>query len=202
MSMSKEIHIVTYPRCGSVYLFKLFSESFKKPVYKKHLNSTADIDPTCIKNDEYYNDANSESFKKNNYVITILRDPLDSISSISSMENFYNKDISIDSNIKQHIDYYIFSLKEISKFADLTLNFNDINIHRYDILEYISKETNNQIIDKDYNPQIVDFPEDKFLKSSKITESYEHIKEKVRNSDLTACYEIYNKLINDCKKFK
>lgn len=200
--MSKEIHIVTYPRCGSVYLFNLFSKSFQKKVYKKHLNSTSKITSPYMKDNDYYNDAVSEYFKTKNYVITTLRDPLDSISSICSMENFYDKDIDIDYNIKRHIEYYTNSLTNISKFADLTLNFNDINIYKDSILEFVSYKTNNKIINKNYIPEIVDAPKVNFLKSSKTSENYKYIKEKVNDSDLTKCYEIYNKLINDCKKFK
>lgn len=199
--MTKEIHIVTYPRCGSTYLFKLFSESFQKEVYKKHLYGTGKMDPECSKNDEYYNDIGSESFKKNNYVITVLRDPVDAIASLCSMENFYNKNINIDINIKQYIDYYSYYFKDISKIIDLMLNFDDINIHKDNILEYVSNETNNKIINKNYIPEILDFSKHNFLKSSKINKNYEYIKEKIQNNDLTKCYEIYNNLIKTCKVF-
>jgi hypothetical protein len=200
--MNKEIHLITYPRCGSTYLSKLFSESFQKQVYRKHPYATKKMDLEYSKNDDYYNDAGSESFKKNNYIITVLRNPIDSISSLCSMENFYNKDIDINLRIKQYIEYYSYCFEYILKVVDLIIDFNDINTHKYDILEYVSSKTNNEVINKNYIPEISYFPEHQFLKSAKINKNYKNIKEKVKNSDLTECYKIYNKLITDCKKFK
>jgi hypothetical protein len=200
--MAKEIHLVTYPRCGSTYLSKLFNKSFQKHVYRKHPYGIKKMDFEDSKEDNYYNNAGTESFKKNNYVITVLRNPIDAVSSLCYMENFYNEDINIDLKIKQYIEYYYCCFEYILKIVDLVIDFNDIDIHKYDILEYVSNETNNKIINKNYMPEISDFPEQNFLKSSKITKDYEHIKEKVVNNDLYKCYEIYNKMMHSCKKFK
>lgn len=200
--MSKEIHLITYPRCGSTYLFELFRESFQKKIYKKHFYTTRKMDLENSKNEDYYNDIGSESFKKNNYVITVLRNPVDAISSLCAMENFYNKNADTDLNIKQYTEYYSYCFKDILKIADLIINFNDIDIHKNNILEYVSNNTDNKIVNKNYIPEISDVLKDKFLKSSKINKNYEYIREKVNSSDLTACFNIYNKLIVECKNFK
>jgi len=199
--MTKEIHLITYPRSGSTYLSKLFNESFQKHIYRKHPYGTKKMDLGYSKNDDYYNDAGSESFKKNNYIITVLRNPVDSISSLCYMENFYSEDINIDLKIKQYIEYYYCCFEYILKVVDLIIDFNDIDIHKNNILEYVSNETNNKIINKNYIPKILDFPEKNFLKSSKVNKDYEYIKEKVMNNDLTLCYEIYNSLSKACKVF-
>lgn len=196
--MNKTIHILTYPRCGSVYLTNLLADSFRIPVYKKHLNNT---DHVNMMPSAYYANLESESFQKDNYIITILRDPVDSITSLCSMENFYNENYDIDYHIEKNTEYYITSFKTISKFANLIINFNDINVYKDNIVKFISDETNNKIFNKKYVSRIIDVPEDKFLKSSKITENYEYIKEKVKLTNLTECYEIYNNLIKRCKVF-
>ncbi len=201
-NISKEIHLITYPRCGSTYLSKLLGDSFQKEIYRRHLNGTKKMDPEYSKNNDYYNDAGSKSFKENNYAITVLRNPVDSISSLCSMENFYNKNIDIDLNIKQYTEYYIYFFKDILKIVDLMIDFNDINIHKDSILKYVGDKTNNSIINKNYSPEILDLSDHQFLKSSKINKNYECIKEKVKNNDLTECFNVYNSLITECKNFK
>lgn len=73
------------------------------------------------KEDNYYNNAGTESFKKNNYVITVLRNPIDAVSSLCYMENFYNEDINIDLKIKQYIEYYYCCFEYILKIVDLEI---------------------------------------------------------------------------------
>jgi len=53
--MSKEICLITYPRCGSTYLFNIFSESFKKNIFRSHL----------------YTEAQYKHYEKNNYIVTL-----------------------------------------------------------------------------------------------------------------------------------
>ena len=60
--MGKEIHLITYPRCGSTYLSKLIKHTFLKETYATHFyNTTVD---ESYKNKEYYSNAGTESFKK------------------------------------------------------------------------------------------------------------------------------------------
>ena len=200
--MKKEIHLITYPRCGSVYLYQLLSYTLQRQLYKTHFYNTIKND--FSKDKEYYDNAETESFKKEHYVITVLRNPVDSISSLTAMEHFYSEDKGndLDFNIKQNIEYYILFFKTIPKFADLLLNFEDIEKYKDKIIEHISNKTNNMIKNNNFEPDIADFKEKKFLKSSKTYDQYERIKEKVSDSNLFECYEIYNNLIQKCKKFK
>lgn len=200
--MKKEIHLITYPRCGSVYLYQLLNHTLQIQSYKTHFYNTIKND--FSKDKKYYDNAETESFKKEHYVITVLRNPVDSISSLTAMEHFYSedKDNDLDFNIKQNIEYYILFFKTIPKFADLLLNFEDIGKYKDKIIEHISNETNNMIKNNNFEPDIADIKEQKFLKSSKTYDQYELIKEKVSDSNLFECYEIYNNLIKKCKKFK
>jgi hypothetical protein len=199
--MGKEIHLITYPRCGSTYLSKLIKHTFLKETYATHFyNTTVD---ESYKNKEYYSNAGTESFKKEHYIITVLRDPIDAISSLTAMEHFYsdNKNNNLDFYITQNKEYYILFFKTIPKFVDLVLNFEDINKNKDKVIKHISTETDNIIFYNNFEVNFSDDKERKFLKSSKTYDQYEYIKEKIINSDLSKCYEIYNILINECKKF-
>jgi len=188
--MNKKICLITYPRCGSTYLFNIFVESFQKNIFRSHL----------------YTEAQHRYYEKNNYIITLLRNPLDAISSIVSLEAFYfsnenNFEKMIDFTIKDRIKNYETFFSIIPKFSDLILNYEDINIYKNNIVDYVGNESGNKVINYNYNCFIEDNSKVKFLKSSQNYDKYEYIKQKVFNSDLTECYEIYDKLINSCKKF-
>jgi len=201
ITFGKEIHLITYPRCGSIYLSDLFSHVFQRQTYKTHFYSTnkSEFD----NGREYYNNAETESFKKIHYIVTVLRDPIDSISSLTAMEHFYSeiKDNNLDFSIKQNIEYYVTFFKTIPKFADLLLNFEDIGKYKDKIIEHISNETNNIIQYNNFEPNIFDLKQRKFLKSSKTYDQYKYIREEVMNSDLSECYEIYHNLIKSCQSF-
>ena len=70
---SKDIAIITYPRCGSTYLYWLLSSTFNIDINKFHL-----LDDESIKKIKEY---------KN--IISVVRDPKDAISSLITMESFY-----------------------------------------------------------------------------------------------------------------
>lgn len=199
--MGKEIHVITYPRCASVYLYDLFNHTFQKQSYKTHFYNT--MKNEFGKDKEYYDNAGAESFKKEHYIVTVLRDPIDSISSLTAMEHFYaeDKDNDLNFSIKQNIELYILFFKTIPKFADLLLKFEDIGKCKDKIIEHISNETDNIIRNNNVEPDISDFKEKKFLKSSKTYDQYQYIREKVASNNLNECYEIYNKLLNNCQKF-
>lgn len=188
--MNKKICLITYPRCGSTYLFNILCKSFDKDIFKSHL----------------YIEAQHKQLEKNNYIITILRDPLDAISSIVSLEAFYfsnsnNFEKIIDFTVKDRIKNYETFFNIVPNYVNVIFNYNDINIYKDNIIKYVSTQSNNNIINDNYNCLIFDNSKTKFLKSSKTYDQYNYVKEKVKNSNLVKCYEIYNKLISDCKKF-
>lgn len=188
--MNKQICLITYPRCGSTYLFNIFSESFHKNIFRSHL----------------YTEAKYKQSDKSNYIITILRNPLDAISSIVSLEAFYfsnsnNFEKIIDFTIKDRIKNYETFFNIVPNFTNVIFNYDDINIYKNNIIEYVSNESNNKIINYDYDCLVPDNSKAKFLKSSQVYDKYEYIKQKVANNNLNDCFNIYNKLIKNCKSF-
>lgn len=204
--MNRKISIYTYPRCGSTYLYWLFYSSFNMELVKDH----------SIENLEL------EKKNGNPYVITVLRNPLDAISSLITMESFYwrekhqssfwmnnrpdkttyqNLDEYIDIKMTERVDSYKYFFDSISDYYDLMLNYEDINIQRKNIVEFVSNETNTKIINRNYVDLIYDNPSSYFLRSSKVSGEYEKIFNKVKDNDLSECIDIYNNLLSKCKKF-
>lgn len=215
----KSIHIVSYPRSGSSYMTGLLSAVFNisylnvnknnTQIFKNHLFSNED----CNK----YANAKSENFKKNNFVISILRNPTDTFASILCQELFFDKNniddlffnkivnrLSNESLVTAYESFW----KYASTFSDLILNYDDINIYKDSIVEYISNNTghtikrmsNGSLFWDDLN--VKDQIELKFLRSTKNNSEYNLIKEKLQNIDLGDCYNIYNDLLPRCKNFK
>lgn len=192
--MSKNINIYTYPRCGSNYLYWLFYSSFNVNINKDHLIENIKLD-------------------NNNYIVTVLRDPLDALTSIVTMESFYWRGKQKNKNNYMDLDNYIFitlnkrieNYKKffnlIPKYYNFMLHYDDINTYREDIVKHVSNETKIKIVNNNYVDLIYDNPSSYFLKSSKTSNEYEIIKEKIQNTDLSECYNIYNNLLKDCHKF-
>ena len=61
------------------------------------------------------------------------------------------------------------------------------------LVEYVSNKTNNIIINKEYVDLVKDRPDNNFLRSSKVDQNYETIKQLVLNEDLSECFIAYNK---------
>lgn len=182
---TKDIAIVTYPRCGSSYLYWLLSTSFGKNVLKTHI----------------YDDDSIKKYKELYYVITVLRNPVDAISSFVTMESFYwrkDRDLNeyLEETIPQRIDDYINFYTAIDKVYNIMLDYQQINIFRGKLLNILSKETDNDIVNFNYVDLIKDSEKHYFLRSSKKTNEYNYIKNKVLEKDLSKCYEIYNQLKN------
>lgn len=192
--MNKNINVLTYPRCGSNYLYWLFYSSFNVNINKDHLIENIKLD-------------------NNNYIVTVLRDPLDALTSIITMESFYWRSKQKNKNNYVDLDNYIFiklnkrieNYKKffnlIPQYYNLMLHYDDINTYRENIVKHVSNETKIKIVNNNYVDLIYDNPSSYFLKSSKTSNEYEIIKEKVYNTDLSECYNIYNNLLKDCHKF-
>lgn len=176
------IAVVTYPRSGSTYLAWLFSFSFNKKVDKFHLDQEGEL----------------ESLKNYKYSIGTVREPVESISSIVSMEALYFRNgeefdkytsAMIEKRIKEYINFYTLSLNNI----DLLFDYETINSKRNELLYYVSSLTGNNIVNKEYVDLVKDRPKIGYLRSSKTYDHYELIKEKVLSYDLSDCFIVYNK---------
>lgn len=179
--MQRTIKIVTYPRTGSNYLYWLLSTSFGKNIFKSHM----------------FDNSLLNTFIESDYIITVLRDPVDAISSFITMESFYwrndkNLDEYLKETIPQRIEDYIYFYNTIKNHYNLFLDYKQINIFRNTLVKLVSDETNNEIVNYDnYVDLVKDNKNSYFLRTSKNNEEYNYIREKILKYDLIKCYEIY-----------
>ena len=122
--------IVSYPRSGKSYLQSILTLAFSKKFDFSHLNKPGE----------------KQKLKEYDHIISLVRNPIDSISSIVSMQmefdNSLNVNDLIDTRIKEYIDFYSFALNSQCIF----INFDDIEKNIDKIIKYISKISRYDII--------------------------------------------------------
>ena len=200
------IHIATSPRTGSTYLWWLLHTSFGSNVYKTHILNESPENSVSNLPRRYYWKVGRIFFKEEDYIINVLRDPIDTICSMLIQEYVYlEEDIDlekyINDNVANRIEGYNFFHSNVPKLCDLILNYEDINLHKHEIVNHVSEATGRKIINTEYKDFIKDDKNSHFLKSAKIFDQYDFAKEQVSKGNFIASYSIYNKLIKECKKF-
>lgn len=175
------IAVVTYPRTGSTYLSWLFGYSFGKQIDKFHLDYPGQF----------------ESLKNYDCTISTVREPVESIASIVAMESMYFRndqdfDTYTNKTIKLRIDEYLRFYSIAQKNITLLFDYNDINSKRKELVEYVSKFTNNNIINHGYVDIVKDQPSKGFLRTSKTAQDYDKVLSYVLRHDLSNCLEIHN----------
>jgi hypothetical protein len=179
--MSKSIAVVTYPRSGSTYLSWLLSLSFNQKVDKFHLDK----------------DGQLESLDSYGYTITTVRDPIDSISSIVTMESFYFRNdqdfnLYVNDAIKKRIKEYVEFYSNAIKLVDTFFDYNSINTQRHQLVEYVAEKTNSKILNRNYLDLVKDEPKNNFLRSSQKSSEYKDIRSILNYYDLSSCFDIHN----------
>lgn len=176
-------HLITYPRSGSHYFAKLVYEKTMFNIQRSH---TVNI-----------------SFDNNNNktktIVTIARDPKDSIVSLIALElgrGFNMTDTRINEIITNYILLYNFLFQE----ADYVVDFNDLVLYPDAVIEKILGLL--EIDDTSYLkfPDNTNYDADEMAKkSSKNIPIYENIN--LNNFNIELCYLYYNKLLSKAIKF-
>jgi hypothetical protein len=175
------IAVVTYPRSGSTYLAWLLSLSFNKKIDKFHLDKEGEID----------------SLVNYDYSISTVRGPIESISSIVTMESFYFRndqdfesyvDQAITKRIKEYVEFYSNAIN----LVDVLFDYEVINTQRNELVRYVSKQTNSKILNTTYLDLVKDEPKNNFLRSSQTSSEYKDIKNMLNNYDLSSCFDVHS----------
>jgi hypothetical protein len=166
------IIICTIPRSGSHYLLNLLNQRTDLKIDGK-----TDIFPG-----------------KNKQIITVALNPEYCIASILTMQCHYGEDLS--KNINSAINHYISMGNTLLENAKIIIDYNDLVDRTELVLEYIVNEFNGLLYKNKYTNNIFDSPEEKYIVSSSYNPLYKEIKNIVKESDLSECYNIYRKLIN------
>jgi hypothetical protein len=175
------IAIVTYPRTGSHYLQLLLSSSFGEIIEKFH----------------FYQKETMGSLSRYDCLISTVRNPIDSMSSMLTMESFFfeNKEdlyVHINKVMNRYIEVYLEFHENAKEKVDILFDYEDIDKKRNELVSYVSNKTNKKIINNDYSHVVVNNIKNKYLASSKMSEQYEEIKKIVTEKNLSSCFDVYN----------
>jgi hypothetical protein len=176
-----DLTVSTYPRSGSNFLVH-------------YLKNTTDIN--IIKtHDKIFNNKN---------IVTIIRDPFDSIVSMITMqykdleEYNHNYQFACDARIDQYKSFYNYILQNI----DFIIDFNNIENKIDKISTKICNDFGaNKIISIENENKFEWFKKTSRLEEGNIPTSkdhryYEFAKESLSQYNLSRCYDLYNKALS------
>lgn len=164
--------LVTIPRTGSNYLIRLIQQKTKGfQIIKTH------------------------SFpKEHRHIITIARDPRDTILSTAAM-NAHSGNWQ-DNNFSGFIDEYVKLGSRLYDEARIIISYDDLIKHPDEVVKYLANVMNIKYTDKEYTNTLSDNQELGYLVSSQ-TSMYYHMLEPLMDTlDLSEAYEIYHKMLS------
>jgi hypothetical protein len=182
--ISKDYSIVTMARVGSFYLQDRILQHTGVYIKKYHT-------------------------LKDNKMITVVRDPIDMLTSKLAMTAFYDKNNETLDHIRnssqgiRDLQVYREGLRkiDIEKDFDIIIDYRDLMSNPFETTKAISHLINLPIINEEYKENTIkDNPKDLHLVSSKMVEGYAEIKEYVEKLDLSDLYEAYHKALDKCIK--
>lgn len=148
---------------------------------------------------------------KDNKMITIVRDPIDMLTSKLAMTVFYDKRNQTIDNIRDgqdntvDLEIYLSSLSkvDIDKDFHIIVDYKDLVEHPFETTVAVTDIMGLQIINQDYKKNsIKDYSENSHIVSSKKVNEYNEIKSYVEKLDLSSLYEFYEKALTKCIKLR
>jgi len=183
--MSKNYFILTFPRSGSHFLREYMIQATGKFLLSSH---------------EYDDYLKIQDVVKDN-TITILRNPVDTIASLSviikhSKKNINQEGVSDQSFVDDAKSMYIRFYKDIVPKINYVIDYEKLINNPKDVMKSISAKLRLELITAEYKNRLVDSPESNYLVTSTASKDYHIFKELVGNEDLTECWELYNNSMN------
>lgn len=181
-----EYSICTVPRVGSFYLQDRILQHTGVYIKKYH------------------------SFKDNK-MITIVRDPIDMLTSKLAMTTFYDKKNQTMDNIRDNqdkttdLEIYLSSLGkvDIDKDFHIIIDYKDLVEHPFETTVAVTDIMGLEIVSQDYKENSIrDYSENSHIVSSKKVNEYNEIKSYVEKLDLSSLYEFYEKALAKCIKLR
>lgn len=169
-------HLTTYPRSGSHYFEKVMHKQTKRYIEKSHAVT-------------WLLDKNNN---KQRTIITIARDPIESIASYIAVEHRGEYPVTMN-RVNQIVSEYITKYNFMYDYADYVVDFNDLVKYPDGIVKKILSLSD--INEEDYHLVGRDVPdEDNFyLATSK--ELPEYGKDLLEDYNIGLCYFYYNRLL-------
>jgi hypothetical protein len=163
--------IVAYPRSGTHYLQNLiFAHSSQKITFSHY------------------------AVHEDSFIITIVRDPFDSIQSFVAMRKHYNPEIYKETD---YLDYYVGLYKYLDLNAKIVIDYNDLINFPEETTKMICSLISFEKNISDYD--VLDDNKDmEYLVSSKKVKEYNE--EYFKIEDMTNCYNEYYKLLSKANR--
>lgn len=172
----KDTVLLTFPRSGSSALEKYLLQKSGAKIYKTHRITEC-------------------SDKR---IITIIRDPMDSMTSFIAMTLHYFPNIEGTEQWNQIFGNLSWTgiFNEIYGYlinnADLVIHYDDLMKSPEKVMDILNDYLNINFIDKDAVITLGDDnPAGKYLATSTTSPVYNIAKEKAQNLDMSSCYEKY-----------
>jgi hypothetical protein len=172
---TSEYSIVTIPRTGSHYLQDRIEQH--TGVYVKRSHDLQD-----------------------NKMITVIRDPIDFLSSYVAMDALYYKGGSLD-HFLSFPERYCFSdwftdndMGIVDNF-DIIVKYESLINVPFETVKKIADKMSLEIIEPRYKNNVRDMPHRNHVVSSKNIKGYDKIRQVIEEQDLSRAYEIYNKFL-------
>ena len=186
--MSKNYFILTFPRSGSHFLREYMIQATGKFLLSSH---------------EYEDYLKIQDIVKDN-TITILRNPTDTITSLSviikhSKKNTDQESLSDQSFVDDAKTMYLGFYRDIVTKINYVIDYEKLIDNPKDVMKSLSEKLRLELLTTEYKNRLVDSPESNYLVTSTKDKDYYLFKELVDNEDLTECWELYNnsmKLVN------
>lgn len=171
---TSEYSLVTVPRTGSHYLQDRIEQHTGVYVKKYH-------------------------HLQDNKMITIVRDPVDFISSYVAMDALYYEG-SFERFLAEPEKYCFgdwFGNNDIDLVDsfDIIIKYESLTESPFETVTKIAEKMSIDIIETRYKSNVTDMPHRNYLASSKNFKEYDRIRKIVEQQDLTRTYEIYNKFL-------
>jgi len=173
--LNLEYSIVTVPRTGSHYLQDRIEQHTGVHFKKSHS-------------------------LQNNKMITIVRDPIDLLSSYVAMDALYYKGGSLE-HFFSFPEKYCFSDwfsdndMEIVDNFDIIVKYESLINSPFETVKKIADKMSLEIIEPRYKNNVRDMPHRNHVISSKSVNGYDKVRQTIEEQDLSRSYEIYNKFL-------
>ena len=159
--------IITYPRSGKHYLEGLILKYSSQEIESTHKASHDD-----------------------SFIITVARDPFDSIQSNIAMKRHYNPETYSEHD---YIDYYVELYKFLNNNASLVIDYNDLVNFPEEITKMVCNHIGFEKKPSTYE-MYGDSKEYEYLVSSKTVKEYDEKYFKLE--DIENCYKEYHNLLS------
>lgn len=159
--------LLTYPRSGSHYLRDLVKQKLDTELEASHNWDEA-----------------------TGVVITIARDPYDSIHSAITMTRHYDQPL----DIKRMVNSYAYQHGFLYNRANVVIDYNTLVKNTDLVVKTLSDILDKPINEHIYHNEMTDHPEENYLVSSLTSPLYKE--DYLKGYDLTEAYRVYNLLLS------